>query len=268
LFGTSGNFVKTNGLTLLEGRDIDTIGFHTDRRACVINETAMKAIGFANPVGQIIKDEDVNWHIVGVVKDFYQSDPGQAARPALIRYSNENGVINIRLKKGYTSLQHIATIEQVLKKYNPGYITDLQFADMDFANSFKQRKNAAMLINSFALIAIFIACMGLLGLTAYMAEMRKREIGIRKVLGASVARVTSLLTKDFIKLVIVSVVIASPIAWLLMRSFLQQFSYRTNVSWWILPVSGVIAIFISIVTISFQAIRTAVGNPVHTLRSE
>jgi predicted lysophospholipase L1 biosynthesis ABC-type transport system permease subunit len=101
-----------------------------------------------------------------------------------------------------------------------------------------------------------------------MAEMRKREIGIRKVLGASVARVTSLLTKDFIKLVIISVVIASPIAWLLMRSFLQQFSYRTNVSWWILPVSGAIAILISIFTISFQAIRTAVGNPINTLRSE
>jgi putative ABC transport system permease protein len=125
-----------------------------------------------------------------------------------------------------------------------------------------------MLLNSFALIAIFIACMGLLGLTAYMAELRKREIGIRKVLGASVTSVTTLLTKDFMWLVVVAVIIASPFALLFINFFLQQFSYRTEASWWILPLSGITAIFIAIVTISFNAIRTAVANPVNSLRSE
>lgn len=268
LFTTTKNFVKINGLTLRAGRDIDIDLFRTDTASCVINESAAKVLGFANPVGQIIKDEKFNWHIVGVVKDFYQGAPGDAIKPALIRYGKGGGVINIRMKKGYASVQQIALVEAILKKYNPGYITDLQFADADFANSLKQRRSVSVMISSFALIAILIACMGLLGLTAYMAELRKREIGIRKVLGASVSRVTTLLTKDFIKLVLIAVVIASPLAWLFMNFFLEQFSYRTAGSWWILPLSGSIAVLIAVFTISFLAVRTAIANPVNALRSE
>ena len=268
LITSTGNFVKTNGLTLLAGRDLDYAAFQTDTASCVINESASKELGFANPVGQIIKDEDFNWKIVGVVKDFYQGDPSEVAKPAMIRYSNNNGIINIRMKTGSVSVQNIRTVEEIVKRNNPGYITELQFADVDVANSLKQRKHASLLINSFTFIAIFIACLGLLGLTAYMAELRKREVGIRKVLGASVAKVTTLLTTEFIKLVFIAVIIASPLGWLMMNSFLQQFSYRTNVSWWILPASGAAALFIAIVTISFQAIKTAVANPVNTLRSE
>jgi len=268
LITTPGNFVKTNGLTLMAGRDLDYEVYHTDTASCVINESAAHVLGFANPVGQVIKDGAINWKIVGVVKDFYQGAPNEIAKPAMIRYDKRAGILNIRLKAGFTTLQHIATIEGILKKYNRGFITELQFAETDFANSFRQRKNVLMLINSFALIAIFIACMGLLGLTAYMGELRKREIGIRKVLGASVIRVTSLLTKDFIWLVVVAVLIASPLALLFINFFLRNFSYRTEASWWILPLSGIIAIFIAVVTISFNAIRTAVANPVNSLRSE
>jgi ABC-type antimicrobial peptide transport system permease subunit len=268
VFTTTGNFVKTNGLTLLKGRDIDYNAFHTDTASCVINESASKELGFANPVGQIIKDGDFNWKIVGVVRDFYQSAPGDLARPVIIQYGRGGGIINIRIKAGNASVQNIRRIEEILKRNNPGYITELQFADVDFANAFKQRKNVSGLMNTFTFIAIFIACMGLLGLTVYMTELRKREIGIRKVLGASVTKVSTLLTKEFIKLVFIAVIIASPLGWLMMNSFLQQFSYRTNVSWWILPVSGASAVFIAIVTISFQAIKTAVANPVNTLRSE
>jgi len=268
LFTTTGNFVNTNGLTLLKGRDIDYDAFHTDTASCVINETASKEIGFTNPVGKTIKDEDFNWKIVGVVKDFYQGNPGDLARPAMIRYGRSDGIINIRMKAGSASVQGIRTVEEILKKNNPGYITELQFADADVANAFTQRKNVSGLINTFTFIAIFIACMGLLGLTVYMTELRKREVGIRKVLGASVTKVTTLLTTEFIKLVAIAVVIASPLAWLLMNSFLRQFGYRTNLSWWILPAAGAIALLIAIVTISFQAIRTAVANPVKTLRSE
>jgi len=203
-----------------------------------------------------------------VVKDFYQGEPNEIAKPAMIRYEKSGGILNIRLKAGFATVQHIATIEEILKKYNRGFITGLQFAETDFANSFRQRKNVLMLMNSFAGIAIFIACMGLLGLTAYMGELRRREIGIRKVLGASVIRVTSLLTKDFIWLVVVAVLIASPLALLFINYFLRHFSYRTEASWWILPLSGIIAISIAIVTISFNAIRTAIANPVNALRSE
>jgi ABC-type antimicrobial peptide transport system permease subunit len=268
LFTTTGDFVKTNGLILLAGRDIDYSRFKADNRSCVVNESAAKELRFTNPVGQTIKDNNVNWTIIGVVKDFYQNSPGDLAKPVLIRYGTDDGTLNIRMQAGGTSLQHFQKVEEILKKHNPGYITELQFADEDVAKTFKQRKNASVLINSFTLIAIFIACMGLLGLTAYMVEMRKREVGIRKVLGASVTIVTTLLAKEFVRLVIVAVIIASPLAWLFMNFFLQQFSYRTTINWWIMPASGAMAIFIAIFTISFQAIKTAVANPVNALRSE
>ncbi|OQP63093.1 hypothetical protein A3860_03725 [Niastella vici] len=268
VFTTTGNFVNTNGLTLLKGRDIDYNTFHTDTASVVINESASKELGFANPVGQTIKDGNFNWKIVGVVKDFYQSNPGDLVRPAMIQYGRSDGIINIRMKTGSASVQSIKKIEEILKRNNPGYLTELQFADVDFANTFTQRKNTSGLINTFTFIAIFIACMGLLGLTVYMTELRKREVGIRKVLGASVAKVTTLLTKEFIKLVVIAMIIASPLAWLFMNSFLQQFGYRTNLSWWILPASGAVALLIAIVTIGFQAIKAAVANPVKTLRSE
>lgn len=268
LVTTTGNFVKTNGLTLTAGRDVDYDTYHTDTASCIINESAAHLLGFPNPVGQFIKDGAISWKIVGVVKDFYQGAPDDLVKPAMIRFAKSAGVLNIRLKAGLATLQNIATIEDILKKYNPGYITEMQFAEADFANSFRQRKSALNLINSFTLIAIFIACMGLLGLTAYMAELRKQEISIRKVLGASVASVTTLLTKDFVWLVVVAVLIASPLALLFINFFLRQFSYRTEASWWILPLSGIIAILIAIMTISFNAIRTAVANPVNSLRSE
>lgn len=268
LFTTTGDFVKTNGLTLLAGHDIDYSNYKTDDASCIINESAAKELGFTNPVGQTMKEDNRNWTIIGVVKDFYQSSPGDLAKPVMIRYGTDYGTINIRMQTGSTSLQGLKKVEEILKKNNPGYITELQFADDDVARTFQQRKNASALINSFTLIAIFIACMGLLGLSAHMVEMRKREVGVRKVLGASVATVTSLLTKEFVKLVCISVIIASPLAWLFMNYFLQQFSYRTTISWWILPVSGVIAIVVAIATISFQTIKTAVANPVNSLRSE
>ncbi|OQP50306.1 hypothetical protein A4H97_00205 [Niastella yeongjuensis] len=268
LITSPGNFVKTNGLTLTAGRDLDYEIYHTDTASCVINECAAHELGFTNAVGQFIKDGDFNWKIVGVVKDFYQGSPNEITKPAMIRYEKKGSILNIRLKAGFATQQNVTTIEAILKKYNRGFITELQFAEADVANSFRQRKNALMLVNSFAVIAILIACMGLLGLTAYMGELRKREIGIRKVLGASVIRVTALLTKDFIWLVIVAVLIASPLAMLFINFFLQHFSYRTEASWWILPLSGIIAVFIATLTISFNAIRTAIENPVNSLRSE
>lgn len=268
LFTTTGGFVKTNGLTLLAGRDIDYNHYRSDVNSCMINESALKELGFSDPVGQTLKDENSSWTIVGVIKDFYQNAPGELAKPVLITYGTEDGTLNIRMRTGNTSVQDFKTVEEVLRKHNPGYITELQFAEIDVANSFRQRNNVSILINSFTLIAIFIACMGLLGLTSYMIELRKKEIGVRKVLGASVTKVTALLAKEFVKLVCISVIIASPLAWLFMNFFLQQFSYRTGISWWILPMSGLLAIFVAIFTISFQSIKAAIANPVHALRSE
>jgi ABC-type antimicrobial peptide transport system permease subunit len=265
---TAGDFIRTNGLKLLEGRDIDIALFPTDTASCMINETASKVFGFKNPVGKIIKDEDLNWKIVGVVKDFLIGPADQATSPMFIKGSNDANFITIRLNSNTPAMQNIKSAEAILKKYNPNYLTEYQFADEEYAFKFKHAKSVAALIKSFAFIAIFISCMGLFGLSVYMAENRTKEIGIRKVLGASVAGISSLLAKDFVKLVVIAIVIASPLAWLFMNSFLQHFSYRTNISWWIFFTAGAIAVLIALFTISFQSIKAAIANPVKSLRTE
>ena len=267
LLETSGDYVATNGLTLAAGRDINIAQFPTDTASCMINEAAAKVLGFKNPVGKIIVDDGFNWKIIGVVKDFFMGSPGSAVSPALIRGSKWGGFINIRLKNN-ASVQTFNNLEGILKKYNPNFLTEYQFADLDYADKFKQAHNAVALINSFAVIAIFISCMGLFGLATYMAENRTREIGIRKVLGASVSGITALLTREFIKLVMIAIVIASPLAWLFMYSFLQQFAYRTTISWWIFIATGISALLIAVFTVSYQSIKAAIANPVKSLRTE
>jgi len=264
---TSEDFIKTNGLKLVEGRDIDVANFSTDTASCMINESALKVMGLKDPIGKIIKDDNANLKIIGVVKDFLIGSPTQIMQPMLIKGDDRANFISIRLNDN-NPMQNVKYAEAILKKYNPNFITEYQFADDDFANKFQQAKNASALINSFALIAIFISCMGLLGLSIYMAENRTREIGIRKVLGASVAGITALFAKGFLKLVMLAVIIASPLAWLFMNFFLQQFSYRTNISWWIMVSAGITALLIAFLTISFQSIRAAMANPVKNLRTE
>jgi putative ABC transport system permease protein len=268
LINTTGNFVKTNGLAMAEGRDIDIAIFPTDTAACLINEAAVKAMGLKNPVGKIIKDDDYNWKIVGVLKDFLIGGVNNNMAPVLIRGDKHVGYISIRLAGHDPSRQTITRVQQVLKKYNPNFVTELQFADDDYAAKFKQAKDTATLLNSFALVAIVIACLGLFGLATYMTENRTREIGIRKVLGASVAGVTALLAKDFIKLVGIAILIATPLAWWAMHSWLEQFDYRTSASWWVLVAAGAIALLIAIATVSVQSIRAALANPADSLRTE
>jgi ABC-type antimicrobial peptide transport system permease subunit len=153
-------------------------------------------------------------------------------------------------------------------KYNPNFLSEYQFADDDYSAKFRQPENAAILINSFTLVAVFISCMGLFGLAAYTAENKTKEIGIRKILGASVTRITVLLVKEFVKPVMIAIVIASPLAWIFMNFFLSQFSYRTGISWWILVIAGSGALFIALFTVSFQSVRAAIANPVKNLRAE
>jgi ABC-type antimicrobial peptide transport system permease subunit len=172
------------------------------------------------------------------------------------------------LREGSSFLQNAHHAEATLKKYNPNFLTDYQLADEDYAAKFRQAKNIAVLVNSFAFLAIFISCMGLLGLSTYMAENRTKEIGIRKVLGSSIADITFLLTRDFIHLILISILIASSFAWFFMNSFLRQFSYRTSLSAWILVAAGTVALMIALATISIQTIRAAMTNPVKCLRAE
>ena len=266
LLSTSGDFVETNGLKLIAGRDIDLENFPTDTASCLINATAAKVLGFTDPIGQTIKNGS-NFKIVGVVKDFLIGAPVQAMNPVLVQGDRGGNFISIRLND-HSSIQNIKTAEAILKKYNPNFLTELQFGDVEYMAKFRQAENAAILISGFALIAIFISAMGLFGLTIYMAENRIREIGIRKVLGATVAGIAALLAKDFLKLVMIAIIIASPLAWWFMKFFLQQFEYRTDLSWWILVAAGLAVLLIALLTISFRSIKAAIANPVKSLRTE
>jgi putative ABC transport system permease protein len=264
----NGDFVKTNELTLVEGRDIDIAKYPGDTLSCVINETSVKMLGFKHPVGQIINDVDERWKIVGVVKDFLSGDPDQQWEPLLIKGAVDQGYISMRLSDNQPFIQNARLVEDIIRKYNPDYITELLFADKDYADKFQQARNTAMLINTFTFIAIFISCMGLLGLATYMAENRTREIGIRKVLGSSIPAIVTLLGRDFVRLVFIAVLIASPLAWWLIHHFLAQFAYRTTFNGWVLVISGMAALLLALVTVSFQTIRAAMANPVKSLRSE
>ncbi|HTI91436.1 MAG TPA: ABC transporter permease [Puia sp.] len=264
----NGGFIQTNGLSLVAGRDIDIEKYPGDTLSCVINETSAKLLGFKNPLGQIIRDVEERWKIVGVVHDFLIGDPDQASEPLLIKGAANARYISIRLSPNRPFIQNAREAEAILKKYNPEYITDLQFADKDYATKFEQIRNTAMLVNTFTFIAIFVSCMGLLGLATLMAENRTREIGVRKVLGSGIPAIVSLLVRDFVRLILIAIVIASPLAWLFMQSFLQHFTYRTPLNAWVLAISGAAALFLALATIGFQTIRAAMANPVKSLRAE
>ena len=268
LMDEGGDFIRTNGLTLAAGRDIDLASFSEDTLSCVVNETSVKVLGFKEPVGQIIMDEDQRWKIVGVVKDFLIGEPDQASKPVLIKGGKGNGILTIRLGGNPASFQTVQQAETTVKKYNPEYLTEFRFADEAYAAKFQQARNIGSLINTFAFVAIFISCIGLLGLSTCMAENRTKEIGIRKVLGASIAGITALLARSFIQLILISIVIASPLSWFFMNNFLRQFSYRTTLSIWVLVAASGAALAIALFTISFQTIRAALMNPVESLRTE
>jgi putative ABC transport system permease protein len=263
-----GDFIRTNGLTLLAGRDIDLDRYAGDTLSCLVNEASLKVLGFKEPIGQVIIDEDKRWKIVGVVKDFLIGDPGEASKQVLIKGGKGDGYLSIRLSNNQGALQAAQQAEAILKKYNPNFLTEMRFADEAYAAKFKQTKNTGSLINIFAFLAIFVSCMGLLGLSIHMAENRTKEIGIRKVLGASVAGITTLLARSFIRLILVAIVIASPLSWLFMNNFLLRFSYRTNLNAWVLVAAGAAAIGIALFTIAFQTVRAAIANPVKSLRTE
>jgi len=271
-FDCDGNLVKTAGLTVLMGRDIDIKIFPTDSNAVVINEAAAKVMGFNNPTGQIINRGawDTEWHVIGVVKDFILQSPYEKIKPMIIQGPKANwfNLMHIKFNEAHSTLQNLAAMEKLFKEYNPEYPFEYHFINEDYAKKFSDEQTTGTLATLFAGLTIFISCLGLFGLTSYMAENRIKEIGVRKVLGASVASITALLSKDFVKLVFISLAIASPIAWWSMNKWLAGYNYHIEISWWIFFVAGLIAIIIALATVSFQAIKAAMANPATSLRSE
>jgi putative ABC transport system permease protein len=262
--------VKTTGLTLVQGRDMDLTQYPTDSSAMLINESAAKLMGFKDPIGQVVRDGEDEFHIIGVFKDFVLSSPFDPMRPMVIE-GIKSGFINVVQVKlsGQKSVEaSLKTIGDVFKKFNPDYPFEYHFVDHDYALKFDETQRTATLSGLFAGLTIFISCLGLFGLAAYMAENRIKEIGIRKVLGASVFSIAKLLSKDFLVLVAIAIVIASPIAWYAMSEWLQTYSYRISIQWWVFGMAGLGAIIIALVTVSFQAIKAAISNPVKSLRTE
>jgi ABC-type antimicrobial peptide transport system permease subunit len=263
------DFLKTTGLQLVRGRDLDLRKYITDSTAMILNESALKAMKFKEPIGQLIKDGDQQWHVIGVVKDFILRSPYEPTHPMII----EGGkgwfnVVHIKLSNLQPTATSLKHAEAIFKKYNPEFPFEYHFVDEEYAKKFRDEKRTAVLSAFFSGLTIFISCLGLFGLATYMAETRIKEIGVRKVLGASVTGITLLISKDFLRLVGIAFLIAAPIAGWSMETWLKNYSYRVNIQWWVFALAGGVSFIIALVTISYQAIRAAVSNPVNSLRSE
>ena len=269
--GSDADFVKTMGVTLLQGRDINIHDYPYDTSSMLLNESAVKAMRLKNPIGTMVSDGGQTvWHVVGVVKDFiFESPFEKKISPTMIQGPREFfQVIHMRLNPAHSITDNVAKVEKVFKQYNPQYPFECIFTDEAYARKFKEEQRVGQLAALFAGLTIFISCLGLFGLATYMAENRIKEIGVRKVLGASVAGITTLLAKDFIKLVLVAFIIASPVAWYAMDKWLDEYGYRISIGWDVFALSGGLAVLIAILTVSYQAIRAAVANPVKSLRSQ
>ena len=262
----------TAGLQFTAGRDFDLKQFPTDSTGLIVNESSLKVMKFKDPIGKTVSDLGVDWHIVGVIKDFILTSPYEPTRPILIcgaksSFMNFN-VMQIKLNGQNSTAKNLETAEAIFKKYNPEYPFDYRFVDEAYAKKFDNEQRQGTLAALFAGLTIFISCLGLFGLATYMAENRIKEIGVRKVLGASVSGIIALLSKDFVTLVIISLIVASPIAWYCMNKWLGYFSYRINIEWWVFILAGFLSITISLLTVSFQAVKAAVANPVNSLKGE
>jgi putative ABC transport system permease protein len=260
------DFVKTMKATMLYGRDFSED--HADSTSYIINETALKIIGYKDPIGMPLIFWGNSGTIIGVIKDFHFNSLHVPIRPLILRLKKGKwGYALIRTTPGQTQLA-LAGLESLHEKLNPAFPFAHQFADEEYAYLYASEKIAKQLSVYFAFIAILISSLGLLGLVIFSAEQRTKEVGVRKVLGASVSQIIALLSKDFMTLVFVSVVLSSPVAYYLMNEWLQGFEYHIYIQWWIFIIAALGSVIIALLTISFQAIKAATTNPVNSLKSE
>jgi putative ABC transport system permease protein len=265
------HIVETAALRLVQGRDLDLQKYPSDSTGMLVNEAAVEAFGFKDPIGQEIKEGDGTiYHIVGVVQNFITLSPDQKVQPTIMGGVKNNGfnVIQIRLNDQLSTKDAVAKAQQLFQKYNPEYPFEFHFAQEDYALKFIDNQVTATLVSIFTVLTIFISCLGLFGLANYMAETRVKEIGIRKVLGASVMRIATLISQDFVKLVLIAVVVGTPLAWYLMSAWLEGFSYHTTIGWITFAVAGGSCLLLAMITVGYQAIVAALADPVKSLRNE
>jgi putative ABC transport system permease protein len=267
--GVTYDYGKTVRWSIEGGRDFST-SYTTDSTAFIINESAAKFLGFKNPVGTVLKWNDKPYTIIGVIKDIMQESPFYPVRPTLYHVDSYDNLFNliIRLNPNRSASASLKLIVDELKKYTPDVPYTYKFVDESFGDKFKAEQRIGKLSFYFALLAVFISCLGLFGMASFVAEQRTKEIGIRKVLGASVANVWKLLSTEFVVLVILSCVIAAPIAYYYLKGWLSNYDYKINISWMVFVFASSIALIITLVTVSFQAIKVALSNPVKSLRTE
>jgi putative ABC transport system permease protein len=258
---------KTIGWQLTQGRDFSR-NFSTDSTGVVINQAAAKLIGFKQPLGQTIKWNNKPYHIIGVIKDILFESPYQAVTPSVFHMSSgTNRTLTIRLNSRIATIDAIGLVRKVLSVYNPNYPFEYQFVDLSYANKFKDELAIEKLTTFFAILALFISCLGLFAMTSFMAVKRGKEISIRKVLGASVFSLWNLLVKDILLMVLISILISTPIAFVFMFKWLQSYQYRTPISFLLFVVADCSALLVAILTVSYQVLKTAMRNPTATLKS-
>ena len=266
----SPHYIATMGMKLSAGRDFHEVAAQ-DSNNIVINETLARIITKGNPVGSLITRDGGNqkFRVVGVIKDFVYNDMYQSAAPLILFCDiTYTAFLSIRLKPNADLPKALAATEKVMKASNPGYPFEYKFVNVEFENQFKTETLTGRLSAIFASLAIFISSLGLFGLAAYAAERRTKEIGVRKVLGASVTGLTGLLSRNFLALVLLSCLIAFPAAWWIMHDWLKSFAYRSSIDWTVFALSGVSALLIALLTVSVITIRAAMANPIRSLRTE
>ena len=263
------DFLKLMDLKLAQGRDFSRSVATDSADAFLINEEAVRQMGLKNPIGKWVSAWQKKGHIIGVLKDYHTHSLHEPIKPIIVDVKEYEsfGVLLVRLRAGQTR-QALTELGELYKTINPNYPFAYQFLDQEYAKLYRNEQVMAKLAEIFALLAILISCLGLFGLATFTAEQRTKEIGVRKVLGASVASIIALLSKDFLKLVFIAILIASPIAWYAMHQWLADFAYRIEIEWWVFALSGTLAVGIALLTVSFQSVKAALMNPVKSLRSE
>jgi len=270
---TEYDYTKTMGILMLQGRDFSE-NFKSDTAAIILNKTAIETLNLTEPIGQTIQMWGSQWNIIGVMDDVLMGSGSTQISPLVMTMDPTwSTTITVRLPKLQEGESNnlavsLKKIEDIFRKYNPDYPFEYRFADEEFEKKFTSMNMISDLAASFTVLAIFITCLGLFGMAAFSAEQRTKEIGIRKVMGASVASLMILLTKDFSRLVIIAFVIATPIAWYAATDFLKQYPMRIEVPLWVFPLSGLVALVLTILIVSTQAMRAARTNPSKSLRSE
>jgi putative ABC transport system permease protein len=265
---TTYDFIKTNGIKLTAGRDFSE-NFASDSSGVMVSASAVKTFGYNNPVGKTVTVFGDKFNIIGVFDDYVWDSPYKSNNPMVVFFDQRRkGTITMRLNETNSLQSNIETINRITKSINPAYPLEINFLNTLYGEKYNTEKTLGILSNLFGGLAIFVSCLGLFGLVAYSAEQRTKEFGVRKVLGASLFNLMQLLSLSFVKMIVVSIVIAIPLSYFLMNKWLMKFEFHTEISWWIMPIAGFGTLMMALITVSFQAYKTANANPVDALKYE